>query len=158
MHLLHRHQLPDKPRGAHSDLGRIKTERKSGIFRHLLRIGHSLSTIAGISIAGVKDHCLDLVGLTVFQGSLGNFTGAATTRLRVNTAAASKLGPWLTTRAISGLPEGLMPAMVDAARKPGGTVTPTGWDSDVVMACILLSVRGVLCDCGLWQASGFVQT
>ena len=49
-------------------------------------------------------------------------TGAAATRLEVNTAAAAFPGPSLTTRARSGLPEVLRPAVTPAARNPWGTV------------------------------------
>src|SRR5699024_7913359 len=52
-------------------------------------------------------------------------TGAPTTRLVVNTQAATCCGPSLTTRARSGLPEGFSPAVIPAARKPCGEVTVT---------------------------------
>ena len=51
-------------------------------------------------------------------------TGAAKTLLRVNTAAAAFFGPSLTTAAMSGLPDALMPAEVAAALNPLGAVTP----------------------------------
>jgi hypothetical protein len=47
-------------------------------------------------------------------------------RQAVNTPAASYRGPSLTTRATSGLPEGLMPAATAEARNPFGPVTLTG--------------------------------
>ena len=53
-------------------------------------------------------------------------TGAALTRLVVNTPAASYRGPSLTTRATSGSPDDLSPAATPAARKPAGAVTVTG--------------------------------
>ena len=53
-------------------------------------------------------------------------TGAAATRLEVNTAAAALEGPSLTTRARSGLPEAFRPAVTPAARNPLGAVTVTG--------------------------------
>ena len=51
-------------------------------------------------------------------------TGAALTRLVVNTAAASWRGPSLTTRATSAFPEDLRPAATPAARNPPAAVTP----------------------------------
>ena len=51
-------------------------------------------------------------------------TGAACTRLPVNTPAAACSGPSLTTRARSGRPDGLSPAVTPAARNPSGAVTP----------------------------------
>ena len=50
-------------------------------------------------------------------------TGAALTRLRVNTPAAAKSGPLLTTRARSGLPLDFSPAASAAAEKPAAPVT-----------------------------------
>ena len=52
-------------------------------------------------------------------------TGAAATRLDVKTAAAALDGPSLTTRATSGLPEALSPAVTPAARNPCGAVILT---------------------------------
>ena len=52
-------------------------------------------------------------------------TGAAATRLEVKTAAAALLGPSLTTRARSGFPEALRPALTPAARNPLGAVMLT---------------------------------
>ena len=52
--------------------------------------------------------------------------GAAMNRLVVKTPAATSSGPSLTTRARSGLPEGLSPALMPAARKPLAAVTLTG--------------------------------
>ena len=52
-------------------------------------------------------------------------TGAASTRLPVKTAAAWWSGPSLTTRATSGRPLGLSPAVTPAARNPAGAVTLT---------------------------------
>ena len=52
-------------------------------------------------------------------------TGAAATRLDVKTAAAALDGPSLTTRATSGLPEALSPAVTPAARNPCGAVMLT---------------------------------
>src|SRR5690606_22277863 len=52
-------------------------------------------------------------------------TGAATTRLDVNTPAAVNWGPSLTTSATSGLPEALRPAVTPAATNPWGCVTLT---------------------------------
>ncbi len=52
-------------------------------------------------------------------------TGAACTRLPVNTPAAVSDGPWLTTTATSGRPDGLSPAATPAARNPPGAVTLT---------------------------------
>ena len=45
-------------------------------------------------------------------------TGAALTRLAVNTPAAAYDGPSLTTTATSGCPDDLMPAATPAARNP----------------------------------------
>ena len=53
-------------------------------------------------------------------------TGAALNRLPVNTPAAASSGPSFTTRARSGRPDALMPAVTPAARKPFGLVTVTG--------------------------------
>ena len=53
-------------------------------------------------------------------------TGAAATRLEVKTAAAAFSGPSLTTRARSGLPDALRPALTPAARNPWGAVMVTG--------------------------------
>jgi hypothetical protein len=53
-------------------------------------------------------------------------TGAACTRLLVSTAAPTASGPSLTTRATSGRPEALRPAVTPAARKPRGAVTVMG--------------------------------
>ena len=50
-------------------------------------------------------------------------TGAASTRLLVNTAAAWWSGPSLTTRARSDRPLALSPAVTPAARKPWGRLT-----------------------------------
>src|SRR5262245_15950975 len=50
-------------------------------------------------------------------------TGAAFTRLAVNTAAAARDGPSLTTTATSRAPDGLSPAATPAARNPSGAVT-----------------------------------
>src|SRR5215203_1112306 len=50
-------------------------------------------------------------------------TGLALQRLAVNTAAAEKAGPWLTTRATSLPPLFLRPASTPAATKPCGCVT-----------------------------------
>ncbi|BAS12998.1 hypothetical protein AHiyo8_13010 [Arthrobacter sp. Hiyo8] len=47
-------------------------------------------------------------------------TGAAATRFEVKTAAAAFRGPSLTTRARSGFPDALMPALTPAARNPWG--------------------------------------
>src|SRR5215472_4300938 len=52
-------------------------------------------------------------------------TGAALTRLAVNTPAAAADGPSLTTTATSGSPDSLIPAATPAARKPAGAVTLT---------------------------------
>ena len=52
-------------------------------------------------------------------------TGAALNALLVNTAAAWASGPLLTTRARSGRPDALMPAVTPAAVKPLGVVTLT---------------------------------
>src|SRR5215470_19298575 len=58
-------------------------------------------------------------------------TGAAFTRLAVNTAAAARDGPSLTTTATSRAPDGLSPAATPAARNPRGAVTliylPPSW-------------------------------
>src|SRR6185369_3213336 len=54
-----------------------------------------------------------------------HWTGAACTRLVVNTAAAASDGPSLTTSATSGRPDGFRPAATPAARKPFGAVTLT---------------------------------
>ena len=50
-------------------------------------------------------------------------TGAAWTRLRVNTAAAARDGPSFRTTATSGWPDSFSPAATPAARKPSGAVT-----------------------------------
>jgi hypothetical protein len=55
-------------------------------------------------------------------------TGAALTRLLVNTAAAAREGPSLITTATSRSPEVFRPAATPAARKPSGAVT--------LMACL----------------------
>ena len=52
-------------------------------------------------------------------------TGAALTRLAVNTAAAAREGPSLMTTATSRSPEALSPAVTPAARNPSGAVTLT---------------------------------
>ena len=52
-------------------------------------------------------------------------TGAALTRFRVNTPAADRSGPSLTTSATSADPEALSPAATPAARNPMGSVTLT---------------------------------
>ncbi len=52
-------------------------------------------------------------------------TGAALTRLEVKTPAAASRGPWLTTRARSGLPFALIPAAMPAAVNPCAAVTVT---------------------------------
>ena len=90
-----------------------------------------------LALPALKTAALSSFGLPSLSAAWVTFTGAATTRLRVKTAAASKRGPWLTTSAISGLPDGLMPAVVEAAEKPCGTVTPCGSVSEVVIALIL---------------------
>src|SRR5699024_12310640 len=53
-------------------------------------------------------------------------TGAAWTRLAVNTAAAVSRGPSLTTRARSAAPVDFRPAGRPTARKPRGRVSDTG--------------------------------
>src|SRR5918994_5845080 len=58
-------------------------------------------------------------------------TGAALTLLRVKTPAAAWAGPSLTTRATSGRPLGLSPAVAPAARKPCGPVTPAAGDGEL---------------------------
>ena len=50
-------------------------------------------------------------------------TGAACTRLEVNTAAAAREGPSFRTTATSGWPDCFSPAATPAARKPSGAVT-----------------------------------
>ena len=50
-------------------------------------------------------------------------TGAAFTRLAVNTAAAAREGPSLMTTATSRAPDGFSPAATPAARNPSGAVT-----------------------------------
>ena len=50
-------------------------------------------------------------------------TGAAFTRLAVNTPAAAREGPSLMTTATSRAPEGFSPAATPAARNPSGAVT-----------------------------------
>src|SRR5271165_6066894 len=52
-------------------------------------------------------------------------TGAACTRLVVNTAAADHVGPSFRTTATSGWPDCFSPAATPAARKPSGAVTLT---------------------------------
>ena len=54
---------------------------------------------------------------------LVHFTGAACTRLAVNTAAAARDGPSLITTATSRSPDCFSPAATPAARKPCGAVT-----------------------------------
>src|SRR5215813_3123283 len=65
-------------------------------------------------------------------------TGAAFTRLAVNTAAAARDGPSLTTTATSRAPDGLSPAATPAARNPSGAVTliylPPWWAIRWVLA------------------------
>src|SRR5690625_2327317 len=53
-------------------------------------------------------------------------TGAAEMRFVVNTAAALQRGPLLTSSAISGPPDDLMPAAIPEAVNPAGVVTLTG--------------------------------
>src|SRR5271166_5463267 len=53
-------------------------------------------------------------------------TGAACTRLVVNTAAADHEGPSFRTTATSGWPDCFSPAVTPAARKPSGAVTLKG--------------------------------
>ncbi len=50
-------------------------------------------------------------------------TGAAFTRLAVNTPAAAREGPSLITTATSRAPDGFSPAATPAARNPAGAVT-----------------------------------
>ena len=50
-------------------------------------------------------------------------TGAAWTRLEVNTAAAARDGPSFRTTATSGWPDSFSPAATPAARNPSGAVT-----------------------------------
>ena len=53
-------------------------------------------------------------------------TGAAWTRLEVNTAAAARDGPSFRTTATSGWPDSFSPAATPAARNPDGAVTLMG--------------------------------
>src|SRR6185503_16808903 len=54
-------------------------------------------------------------------------TGAALTRFAVNTPAAARDGPSLSTTATSRSPVDLRPAATPAARKPSGAVTLMAW-------------------------------
>ena len=81
---------------------------------------------AGVGAAGVED---DRVDASVGDDLARPVTGAASTRLLVKTAAAWWSGPSLTTRARSGVPLALRPAVTPAARKPraaDGRVALTG--------------------------------
>ncbi len=55
--------------------------------------------------------------------SIDQTTGAAWKRFEVNTAAAVRRGPLLTTRARSRRPDALMPALMPAAVNPWAAVT-----------------------------------
>ena len=60
------------------------------------------------------------------SGGANACTGAAWTRLEVNTAAAARDGPSFRTTATSGWPDSFSPAATPAARNPSGAVTLMG--------------------------------
>src|SRR5262249_32188198 len=73
-------------------------------------------------------------------------TGAAFTRLTMNTPAAARDGPSLITTTTSRPPDALIPAATPAARNPSGAVTLMGWPPGQP-----LSRREALCG----EAGGF---
>src|ERR1035438_4078841 len=68
-------------------------------------------------------------------------TGAALTRVVVNTAAAAREGPSFTTTARTGETESLRPAATPAARKPIGAVTLISWPPSRALRLVVPEAR-----------------
>ena len=109
----HRQPLADQPGRADRDVAGTDVERGGDLLGGAVGVGETVRTGARVGAAGVEDDGAQPA--VAERPAADHSTGAALTRLVVNTAAAASLGPSLTTSATSRVAGGL-----EAGRDAGG--------------------------------------
>ena len=143
--------LADETGGAHRDVACADAGEPADQLGRAVRVEEAVRAGARVGAAGVERDRAHDAGAAAPAATTA--TGAAFTRLRVNTPAAACSGPSLSTRATSRSPEDFSPAATPAARKPCGGGDAHGATPISVSPAPSGRPRARLAFCSAWPAA-----